>query len=49
MWDEELEKNVSKQKSNTVNDKRISILRKLFESYLGMTLEEAVQVYEVEH
>lgn len=49
MWDEELEKNVSKQKSNTVNDKRISILRKLFESYLGMTLEEAVQVYEDEH
>lgn len=48
-WDNYKEKNVKSSGSNTVNDKRISILRNLFEPYLGMTLEEAVQVYEDEH
>lgn len=48
-WDEEKEKNVNKEGSFTVKDTRVSILRDIFEPYLGMTLEEAVQVYEDEH
>ena len=48
-WDEEKKKNVNKEGSFTVKETRVSILRDIFEPYLGMTLEEAVQVYEDEH
>lgn len=48
-WNEESNKNVKKEGSFTVKEARISILRDIFEPYLGMTLEEAVQVYKEEN
>lgn len=48
-WDENKEKNVDRTGWNKVGDRVMSKLRKLFEPYLGMILEEAVHVYEDEN